>query len=304
MKATANVNGVITPIEDAKIPVLDRGFLYGDSIYEVTSTINAVPLHFKEHMERLENSSRLAKLPLHLSHQEIYNQIKRTVQESGAVRGQDEIYVRLIITRGEGAIDLDPKASTQNNYVILVKQKPNWNQKFYDEGVHLAIPSVRRNPTEALNPNIKGGNYLNNVLAVAEAKDLGADDAVILNRKGEFTEASNSNISFVINGEVATPADESGNLKGITRTTLHKLCQVNKIPFHLRLIKVEDLKNATECFVSSATRGVMPVKSIRLENGEVVTFPSGGGNVTKRLGILYNEDIQEHVKEFANLALY
>ncbi|MCP5464507.1 MAG: aminotransferase class IV [Deltaproteobacteria bacterium] len=67
-------------------------------------------------------------------------------------------------------------------------------------------------------------------------------------------------MSFVINGEVATPADESGNLKGITRTTLHKLCQVNKIPFHLRLIKVEDLKNATECFVSSATRGVMPVK--------------------------------------------
>ncbi|MCP5464508.1 MAG: aminotransferase class IV [Deltaproteobacteria bacterium] len=149
------------------------------SILRSDSTINAVPCIFKRaHMERWKNSCDL--LGSIFPHQEIYDQIPSALCKSQVqcCVGKTKFTSASHHHACEGAIDPEPQASTER-YVILVKQKPNWNQKFYDEGVHLAIPSVRRNPTEALNPNIKGGNYLNNVLAVAEAKDLGADDAVI-----------------------------------------------------------------------------------------------------------------------------
>lgn len=296
MRSMANVDGVITPVEAAKISVMDRGFLYGDSIYEVFRTYDGVPYLYKEHMDRLDNSARLSQMRVSQTREFLTGEIKRTALAGGAARGQD-VFVRLTITRGSGPFDLDPNKATQTSYVIVVKDTPAWNQKFYDEGVKLAIPTVRRNPTHALDPNIKGGNYLNNVLAVGEAVQLGADDALMCNMDGFVTEASNSNILFVVDGNVITPDAASGNLNGTTKNIVAKVCRDAGIPFEHTKVRIDDVREAAEAFIASATREVMPVKSIRLPDGQTLQYPAGGGATTKKLQAMYKDFVKHYVNE-------
>jgi branched-chain amino acid aminotransferase len=226
MRATANVNGLITPAQEAKVSIFDRGFQYGDSIYEVTRTYDGVPFFLEEHFDRLENSAKLARMKLTQSREFLTEEIKKTVAASGAKKGED-VFIRYTVTRGTGPLDLDPATAPQTTYVILVKEIPPWNPEFYKTGMVLAVPETARNSPRALDPNIKSGNYLNNILAVAEAKELGGDDALMLCLDGKLTEASNSNVAFVLNGELRTPKHEprtnTGNLRGLTRTLIGQL---------------------------------------------------------------------------------
>src|SRR3954463_5082188 len=158
-----NVDGVITPTAAARVPVLDRGFLYGDSIYEVFRTYDGVPLFYDEHWARLENSASLIRLEIGLSQAQITDAIRTTIDATGAPRSRTDVYVRYMITRGEGPMDLFPSPDLKNRYVIIVRPVPNWGAESYNRGVRLSVAQTLRNPTRALDPNIKGGNYLNNV---------------------------------------------------------------------------------------------------------------------------------------------
>jgi branched-chain amino acid aminotransferase len=298
MRATANVNGIITPAQEAKISILDRGFQYGDSIYEVTRTYEGVPFFLEEHFDRLENSARLARMKLSQSREFLREEIRRTVKECGARRGED-VFIRYTVSRGEGALDLDPAAALKTGYVILVKEIPPWNPEFYKTGMLLAIPEIARNSPRALDPNIKSGNYLNNILAVAEAKELGGDDALMLSIDGKLTEASNSNVSFIIDGELRTPLHEprtnTGNLRGLTRTLVGELAQKIGIGYAEVPLYPADAEKASECFVSSATREIMPVRGLILSGGKRKDFPSGGGACTKRLREEYARYLREYM---------
>jgi branched-chain amino acid aminotransferase len=178
-----------------------------------------------------------------------------------------------------------------------VKAIPEWPEHHYSDGLTLAIPSVRRNPMNALSPSIKGGNYLNNVLGVLEAQQLGAEDCLLLNQKQYLTEASNSNVLFVIDNAVQTPSVESGNLGGLTKGIVSELCTSAGISFGEALLSVNDIRSATECFVTSATREIVPVKSLRLEDGTLLKFPIGGGNVTKMLCSSYKDYVNRYWQE-------
>src|SRR5947209_8954455 len=103
----ANVNGRITPLEDARISILDRGFLYGDSVYEVFRTYERVPLFCHEHFDRMENSARLVHMKISQSREEMLDQMRQTATAAQVPKGQD-IYVRWHVTRGSGALDLAP----------------------------------------------------------------------------------------------------------------------------------------------------------------------------------------------------
>ena len=220
LRPTGYIDGGIAPLEEIRVPVLDRGFLYGDSVYEVFRTYAGIPFLFAEHHARLQNSARLCKMQITQSKQEIMDAIRKTIAASGAAykAAGDDVYVRYQITRGEGPVDLFPHPDLRTRLIIIVKQVPQWPPEFYEHGVTLAIPTVRRNSVGALDPNIKGGNYLNNILGLSEARALGAEDCLLLDADGMVTECSNSNIWFVLNGKLATPA--GGNLSGITRHAL------------------------------------------------------------------------------------
>lgn len=299
----ANVDGVITPAGEARIPVMDRGFLYGDSVYEVFRTYGGVPLFFDEHWERFENSAKLIHLRLQLDKQEMAEEIRRTFRASGAGEAGEDVYVRYCVTRGEGPVDLFPDPDLSTRYVIVVKELHHWRDDFYSEGVRLAISRTRRNPINALNPNIKGGNYLNNVLGVIEARKLGADDCVMLNDAGLVTESSNSNVFFVIDGELVTPAENAGHLRGLTRVALQEACAAHGLEIVTRDIPLEDAARATESFITSATREVMPVRNLTLRDGNTVDFPEGGGEITRQAMARYKECVKQYLREHADQRL-
>ena len=298
-QSMTNVDGVITPTAEAGIPVMDRGFLYGDSIYEVFRTYGGVPLFFDEHWVRLENSARLIHLQLQLSRHEMIEEIRRTFRASRAAETGTDVYVRYTVTRGEGPVDLFPDPELKTRYVIIVKELHGWRQEFYRRGVRLAISRTRRNPINALNPNIKGGNYLNNVLGIIEARKLGADDCVMLNDAGLITESSNSNVFFAIDGDLATPADTAGHLRGLTRVALESACAAHGLGIVARDISLQDVAGATEGFITSATREVMPVLDLRLPGGRALEFPEGGGHLTRQAMKYYREYVANYLRDHA-----
>ncbi|MCZ6585777.1 MAG: aminotransferase class IV [Gammaproteobacteria bacterium] len=303
-ESMANVDGVISRIADAQIPVMDRGFLYGDSIYEVFRTYGGVPLFYDEHWARFENSASLIHMQLGLTKKQMTQEIRQTVLMTNAAERGRDVYVRYIMTRGEGPVDLYPNPELVARYVIIVDELREWRAEFYSQGVRLAIPEVLRNPSSALDPNIKGGNYLNNILGIIQARALGADDCVMLNDAGLVTESSNSNVFFVIDDKIVTPAETAGNLRGLTKVAVLEACREQGVPTKERDIAVDELVEATECFITSATREVMPVIGLRLLDGKQLDFPEGGGRQTRRVAECYKARLQAYVDDHAALSIF
>ncbi len=296
-KGYASVDGKRTPLDEGTIPIIDRGFLYGDSVYEVFRTYSGVPFLGAEHWQRLLRSADLIHFRISESTQELHAEIARTIAAWHKNGGNGDAYVRYAYTRGGGSLDLYPEPDLTPLRVIIVKAIPEWPAHHYSKGLMLAIPSVRRNPIDALNPCIKGGNYLNNILGVLQARELGAEDCLLLNQKQYLTEASNSNVLFVIDNAVQTPSVESGILSGLTKGVVSELCISAGISFSETLLSVNDIHSATECFVTSATREIIPVKSLRLEDGTLIRFPMGGGSITRMLRSSYKNYVNRYVQK-------
>lgn len=304
LTSMTNIDGVITPTEEARVPVLDRGFLYGDSVYEVFRTYSGVPLFLAEHFDRMEKSAGLIHMRMMPGRDVLTVEIRRTLEAIGGSSDIGDVYVRLLVTRGEGPVDLYPDPDLTTRYVVIVKPLVDWDPRFYREGLKLAIPTVRRNPINALDPNIKGGNYLNNILGITQARELGADDCVILNREGLVTESASSNVWFMINDKLVTPGPNAGNLMGLTKNALHEACRAAGIGTEEIDIQADDLAKATECFVTSATREVMPVYTLMLENKRLLQFPVGGGEITRRVAQIFKTYIATYTEAHRNEKLF
>lgn len=289
-KSQVNVNGVITAPEQAKISVFDRGFLYGDSVYEVTQTYDGVPFLLEEHLDRLWYSAEQLDMHIAIERPALKKQIALTLQKLNV----SNAYIRVIISRGEGSIGLDPNLGGRHNMVIITKDLPAYPKTWYQHGVHVIIADTLRNSAESLNPNIKSGNYLNNVMAYSEAKKRGAYDSVMLNKEGKVTECTTSNIWMVKAGQLLTPPLSSGLLSGITRRQLMGLCQEHDIDFQESEVSPEQLESADEIFITSTTRKVLPIT--RLNESSVGT--GAPGPLTQKLMQLYEQHIaKQHQKD-------
>ena len=277
----ANTNGRLHAATEPTVSPLNRGFLYGDGIYEVWRTYDGTLFAWEEHFARLESSARALHLALPATREQILSEIRRTVAAFRTVTGvQMDLYIRLQVTRGAGAIGLDPALADRSDFVLLVQQCPVNSERVLQTGLTLSIAqSLRRNPVEALNPAWKTGNYLNNILCLREARTRGADEVLILNVGGELTEAATSNIAFVRAGEVVTPALEAGILEGITRGLLLRRIGADA-DVRVREAKLfpGDLAAMQECFLLSTTKDLTPVGAI-----DDVHFSVGSRSVTSRL---------------------
>lgn len=253
MANLCNVDGLLTPEADARIPVLDRGFLFGDSIYEVVRTAGGVPFAWPEHWARLQASAAALRLPLDLDEASIARRVAATL----AAAGPGDQYVRLIVTRGAGdAPNIDLQyASGKPCWVVMVRPLPDNSGK----PAKLATIPRRRNDRRALDPAAKSGNYLNNVLGLAEAKALGATDCVMLNAEGFVTEASTSNLFARVGGAWCTPPLDAGILAGVTRSLLLALLPQLGERVVERNLTAAELRAADELFLSSTLRDIGPV---------------------------------------------
>ena len=256
MPDLCNVDGTIVPESAARVPVLDRGFLFGDSIYEVLATRQGVPFAFREHLSRLRSSAAGIRLELPFDDAGLLGRLKATL----AAARHAESYVRVMVTRGTASapnIDL-AYAPGPATTLILVRELPTRKVT----NAHLAIIGRQRNARAALDPAIKSGNYLNNVLGLAEARDRGADDALFFNAEGFATEATTSNFFAVHAGVASTPPLSAGILAGVTRDLLFPACAAAGIELRERNLNERDVREADELFLSSTLRDVLPVTAL------------------------------------------
>jgi branched-chain amino acid aminotransferase len=274
--------------EDAKVSVFDHGFLYGDSVYEVFRTYGGHPFEVGPHLARLAGSARGIALELPWSAAELAGEVERLVRDAAC---PGETYIRLIVTRGVGEIDLNPAACARPSLILIAKDLPPPAPDLYERGISLAIVTRVRNEPGTVDPAIKTGNYLNSVLAHHEAKRRGASEAVMLNARGDVTECPTSNIFLVRDGILRTPSLESGILSGITRSDVLRLARENRIPVRDETVPAKALRDADEVFITSTTRGIMPVAT--LDNAPLRR--SAPGEVTRRLMDLFRAEVDAFV---------
>jgi len=296
----ANTNGRLHPASEPSITPLNRGFLYGDAIYEVWRTYNGVIFAWEEHWERLGASALALHMPLDLTAAQILAEVRRTVAEYRArVPEAKELYIRLQISRGAGPIGLDVALADRTNFILLVQPCPEMAEDKWRTGLRLSVATtMRRNPSEALDPAWKTGNYLNNLLCLREAKSRGADDVVILNLAGDVTEASVANIAFVRGGRVVTPPLSAGILSGITRRlVLGGIAQSAGIEAYEASVRPVDFTSMEECFLLSTTKDIVPVGEI-----DGIRFAVGPQTTTSRLKAAFASAAERYAREHPDLA--
>jgi branched-chain amino acid aminotransferase len=277
----ANTNGRLHDAREPAISPLNRGFLYGDAIYEVWRTYHGVIFAWEEHWQRLERSAAALHLALPFAPEPALVEIKRTVAAFFAAAGAlAEVYIRLQVTRGDGLIGLDTALAGPPDFTLLVQANPVWKPQQLTEGLRLSLATgLRRNPIASLSPAWKTGNYLNNILCLREARARGADEVVMINLAGDVTEAAVSNIAFVRAGEVVTPPMEAGILGGITRQLLlEKVAPAAGVPVREAAVRPDDFARMDECFLLSSTKDISAVATI-----DAVRFKRGDDTVTLRL---------------------
>ncbi|HZN58299.1 MAG TPA: aminotransferase class IV [Planctomycetota bacterium] len=285
LRIFVNVNGVLTSAEEAHVSPLDHGFLYGDSVYETVRTYQKRPFLLGRHLDRLQRSLDRIFLSLPLNRKELEAEVLRTLTE---VPIETDVGARIVVSRGVGPIGLDVTRCPRASYLIYVFElapdavPPEASPGSSGGGISIVVSKVRRNSPRALDPAIKSGNFLNNILAFKDAKDAGADEALFCNVEGYLAEGTTSNVFVAKNDFVWTP-NPFGILDGITRAVLFEEAVGAGIRIGETNIPPEALFSADEVFITSSIKGVVPVTRV---NGKVVG--SGArGPITHKFQELY-----------------
>jgi branched-chain amino acid aminotransferase len=270
-----SIDGVVLDGERAQVSVFDRGFLYGDSVFEVFRTYGGVPFAMTEHLERLVRSAErlLIRMPVSI------DRLSEEIAAAIAAAGSGDHYVRVIITRGSGPLTYDPLSASNPLRVVIVAPVKPPAAELYDRGVAVAILEASRPTDDARAAGAKASNYLANLLAVHEVQKQGAHEALVLGRRGQVLEGASSNIFIVKDGKLLTPKPEPGVLVGITRATVLRVAEELGIPVEETELRPEVIYAADEAFITSSIREVMPVVSV--DGGPV--GEGKPGPVTKRL---------------------
>jgi branched-chain amino acid aminotransferase len=285
-----NIDGTIFGQDEAKINVFDRGFLYGDSVYEVIRSYGMIPFALKEHLFRLRRSADMLDMEIPVPLTKIESEIKRTIAEA---RGGD-CYIRVICTRGEGEITLDPAMAVAPHYVIIVKEYKPPPRHLYTEGASVILVKSGRLLDGALPPGTKTGNYLVNLMALARAKQKGSYEAIMIDGTGKVAEGTTCNFFIVKRGRIFTPSLETGILAGITRGIVLELSRRWGFFAEEKDLFPKDMREADEAFLTSTIRDVMPVTII----DEMPVRNGRPGPLTENIRRAYLEYVKEYIAKY------
>jgi branched-chain amino acid aminotransferase len=263
--AIINVNGTILRPDEAKVSVFDRGYLYGDSIYEVVRSYRGQFIYLDEHLKRLEKSAGLCRLTLNQNLDHYHEEIQRTFKAFRSCPGNQniEVYARLIVSRGVGKIGFGLSyLLSPSQYTIIIQPVEAPGRTQFEKGLKIQISRRLRNDPRALDPAMKSGNYLNSLLAYLEAEEAKFSDAILCNAEGYITEGTTFNIFYVRRGITATPPLEIGILGGITRNKVIQIANSLELPLREVRFTRERLYSADEVFLTSSIKEVFPITQI------------------------------------------
>jgi branched-chain amino acid aminotransferase len=294
MPTTVNMDGALVAPRDAVVSVFDRGFLYGDSVYEVIRTYRGRLFQQEAHLARLARSAARLALPLPWRPERTRAELARTLAASlggdpsdpgAAPWNAGERSLRLIMTRGAGEIGLDPALAVDPRAIVIATALRAPPLAAYRTGVPCRVVHIRHDAPEAVDTTAKTGAHLANVLAVAEARAAGADEALLLDREGYVTEGASSNVFVVRNGALETPPLAAGILEGVTRGIVLALARQAGIDVREVPLRPGDLASSDEMFLTSTGREVLPVTV--LDGRPIGT--GAVGPLTSRLHRLFRE---------------
>ncbi|RJP26865.1 MAG: branched-chain-amino-acid transaminase [Candidatus Omnitrophota bacterium] len=263
-----SINGTLYSRENANVSVFDHGFLYGDGVFEGIRIYGGKIFRADRHVTRLFRSAKVLDLPIGWTREEIVEEIRKTAREWAAINGvdvrnnDDPLYVRVVVSRGDGDLGLDPRKCPKPNVVVIVDRIKLYAKEQYENGLALVTTAIRRNLPDTLPPQVKSLNYLSNVLAKLDANRENAAEAIFFNTQGYVAEATADNLFIVSNGEVVTPPISDGALPGITREAVLELAAELSIPRREWHITMPDLFCADECFLTGTAARVVPVTAI------------------------------------------
>lgn len=261
------INGSIVSEGDAKVSVLDRGFLYGDGVFETLRAYSGAIFRCDNHIDRLFGSAEAIYLKIPFTRDYLEEALYKCLK-ANYLR---DAYLRLSITRGKTKTGLDIEEGARPTFVIVSRAFTGYPEDIYRRGIPAAVVRTRRIPPSALSPEIKSLNFLNNILARAEAAHIGAMEGIMLSTEGYVAEGTVSNVFIVKDGVIKTPPLNVGVLNGVTRSTVIELAKENSLPLIEQPFYPEELYQADECFVTSTLYEVMPVTSLNdkpLGNGK------------------------------------
>lgn len=277
-----SINGEITDLKDGKISVLDHCFLYGDGVFEGVRFINRKVLFHREHMKRFYNSAEMLRLPTPAP-AEYESRLFAAIAASNLVSG----YVRVVLTRGVGALDINPLKCKDSKLVIIVASLKLYPDEFYEKGLKVIVARTTKIPYKSFDCRVKSCNYLNNVMATWEFLDRDASEAIQTDEQGIVSEATVDNI-FGIKGELLfTPGTETNCLEGITRARIMQLASEEGFRVEEGRYTPHDFMFADEVFLTGTGAGVIPVTQIEhkvIGNGLM-------GSKTRRLREAYEASL-------------
>ncbi len=249
----------IVPVEQAKISVFDHGLLYGDGIFEGIRIYNGKIFKEREHLKRLAESAKAIRLELPLSLDEISDAMYSTMRANG-IAGDG--YIRLLITRGIGLLGISVTHTACPTVVIITDKIALYPPEVYERGLRCIVSSIVRNHPNSTPPRVKSLNYLNNVMAKMEAKDAGADEAIMLNHEGHITECTGDNIFLIREGQIYTPPTSEGILEGVTRDLVMELARKRGFNVLEKALVRHDLYICDECFATGTAAEIVPITEI------------------------------------------
>ena len=275
------LNGKFVDRAKAAVSVFYHGLLYGDGVFEGIRSYDGLIFKLREHIDRLFESAHTIMLRIPLSRDELIGVVKQSLR----VNRLRDAYIRLVVTRGEGDLGLDPRKCRQPTVFVIADKIQLYPKALYERGLALITVATQRNVPEALNPQIKSLNYLNNILAKIEAITAGFEEAIMLSHSGYVTECTGENLFIVKETQLLTPPPYIGVLRGITRQTVMELAERGGLEVREELLTRHDLFNAEEVFLTGTAAEIVPVVKI---DGRVIGKGSPGP-VTKKLQAAFHQ---------------
>lgn len=269
------INGKLVSKNEAKVSVFDHGYLYGDGVFEGIRSYNRLVFKLKEHIDRLYESAHSIMLAIPISKDEFIEAVCYTLKANKL----DNAYVRVIVSRGEGDLGLDPRKCFGKATIIIIADNITlYPKEMYENGLSIiTVPTVRNLP-EALNPQIKSLNYLNNILAKIEAVNAGCEEAIMLDSMGYVAECTGDNIFVVRKNELFTPPQCMGTLRGITRDTVLEVAKELNIKAHEHVLTRHEVFISDEVFLTGTAAEIIPVVKV---DGRVIGQGSPGKTTIK-----------------------
>ena len=256
MAVVVMINGRVHAPDEAKVSVFDRGFLYGDSVFETVRTYRGRPFALDQHLARLARSAELVFIELPVPLGTLEAEVRQALTEAGNA----ESYVRVMITRGESALGLDTRLADRPSRVIIVADLSLPPARYYQDGIATVTYRTERATDATAAEGAKVGNYLVSVLAMRQASLAGAAEALIVDGRGAVIEGATSNVFMLEQGTLVTP--DAGILQGITRAEVLKAAADLGLPVRFRAPSLDELLAADEAFITSSLREMLPVVKV------------------------------------------